>query len=77
MTRDYAVTEGFIAPVDGCLAEERKFPYLRVTMWYGAEDYWMLQNAIRTFSGCAFLLIVDGARQAIARRTSETQLIEE
>ena len=71
MTRDYAVREGFVAPVDGQLDEERKHPYVRITHWYDADETWMVRNVADTLAGCDFILIVDETRQAIFRAKSQ------
>lgn len=76
MTRDYAVREGFVAPVDGCVEEERKYPYVRITHWYDAEESWMVRNVADTLAGCDFILIVDETRQAIFRAKSQIKEVE-
>lgn len=73
MTRDYAVREGFIAPVDG-IAAERKFPYIRITLWYSPEEHWMARNAADALTGCDFILIVDETCQAVFRAVNQTQI---
>lgn len=76
MTRDYAIREGFIAPVDGCLEEERKFPYVRITHWYGSDEAWMARNTAETLTGCDFILVVDETNQAIFRAKSQIKEVE-
>lgn len=77
MTRDYAVREGFIAPVDGCLEEERKFPYVRITHWYGPEEAWMARNVIHSLNGCDFIVIVDETSQAVFRSRHQIKTEDE
>lgn len=76
MTFDYAKKEGFVSPVDGQINEERKHPYVRITLWYAPDDAWMVRNVVETLTGCDYIVVVDETSQAVFRARGEIKNVD-
>jgi len=71
LTRSEAVRLGLVSPTDGCLEEERKYPYVRMTHPYCLDELWMAGRAADTLKGSDFILIIDAGQIALFRARGE------